>query len=288
MTHIKTALEDATQKLAPLHETARLDAELLLARVLGRDRTWLHTWPDHALNPQQEHRFIQLLKRRASGEPVAHLLGRQAFWTLDLHVSSATLIPRPATERLVELALARIPTTANWRIADLGTGSGAIALALASERPACAIIATDLSAEALAVARTNAQELNLHNITFVEGDWLAPLQDEPPFQLIVSNPPYVCRADPHLSQGDVRFEPITALVAGEDGLDAIRILTGRARQHLAPGGWLLLEHGYDQADAVVALLRGAGFDKVEDFQDLAGQPRVAIARNPATLQDADT
>lgn len=279
MPDIQTALDTAVQRLS-MHDTARLDAELLLAKVLGRDRTWLHTWPETELTAQQERQFHALIERRARGEPVAHLLGRQAFWSLDLQVSPATLIPRPATERLVELALARIPPDAPWRIADLGTGSGAIALALASERPACNIVATDVSAAALDVARANARRLRLDNITFLEGDWLAPLREQLPFRMIVSNPPYVCAADPHLAEGDVRFEPASALVAGADGLDALRALAGAARPHLVPGGWLLLEHGHDQAGAVIALLREAGFENVADFRDLAGQPRVTVARNP--------
>ncbi|HID49169.1 MAG TPA: peptide chain release factor N(5)-glutamine methyltransferase [Chromatiales bacterium] len=279
MPDIQTALDTAAQRLS-LHDTARLDAELLLAKVLGRDRTWLHTWPETELTARQERRFHALVERRARGEPVAHLLGRQAFWSLDLAVSPDTLIPRPATETLVELALARIPFAAPWRIADLGTGSGAIALALARERPACDIVATDVSAAALAIARANAHRLELDNIAFVEGDWLGPLQEQPLFQMIVSNPPYVRTADPHLSRGDVRFEPASALVSGSDGLDALRALTRAARPHLVPGGWLLLEHGHDQAGAVIALLREAGFDNPEDFRDLAGQPRVAVGQNP--------
>lgn len=280
MTRIKTILDTATQQLADLQDSPRLESELLLAQVLKQDRTWLHTWPETKLTPQQEQQFWQLFQRRVNGEPIAQLLGRQGFWSLELKVTPATLIPRPATERLVELALTWIPPRVHWRIADLGTGSGAIALALASERPNSEIIATDVSAAALAVARTNAQELGLSNVTFLEGDWLAPLQTLPPFQMIVSNPPYICRTDPHLLQGDVRFEPPTALVAGDDGLDAIRTLVTSARQHLTPGGWLLLEHGYDQAAAVIDLLHAAGFEEVRDYRDLAGQPRVAAGKNP--------
>jgi release factor glutamine methyltransferase len=280
MTRIKTILDTATQQLADLQDSPRLESELLLAQVLKQDRTWLHTWPDTELTSQQEQQFWQLFQRRVNGEPIAHLLGRQGFWSLELKVTPATLIPRPATERLVELALSRIPSKVRWRIADLGTGSGAIALALASERPNCEIIATDVSVAALAVARSNAQALGLSNVTFLEGDWLAPLQTLPPFQMIVSNPPYICRTDPHLLQGDVRFESPTALVAGDDGLDAIRTLVTSARQHLIPGGWLLLEHGYNQDAAVIDLLQAAGFEQVRDHRDLAGQPRVAAGKNP--------
>jgi release factor glutamine methyltransferase len=210
-----------------------------------------------------------------NGEPVAHLIGTQEFWSLSLQVSPDTLIPRPETERLVELALERIPSDANWRIADLGTGSGAIALAVAKERPACQIIATDKSTAALDIAKENARLNQIANVTFLQGDWLAAVKDEPPFEMILSNPPYIKEDDPHLQQGDVRFDPDSALQAGTEGLDDLQQIIEQALAHLKPGGWLLLEHGYDQQNAVMQLLQQAGYEQIEDYPDLAGQPRVA-------------
>ena len=274
-------LEQAQQRLQSLSNSPRLDSELLLARVLQQSRTWLHTWPDKPLDDDMQQTFEQLLQRRLRGEPIAHILGEQAFWSLSLQVSAATLIPRPDTERLVELALERIPTETDWFIADLGTGSGAIALALASERPKCHLLASDRSADTLGVAQHNAERLGLTNITFVQADWLKDIPRDNRFDMIVSNPPYICEADPHLDQGDVRFEPREALTAGADGLNAIRTIITQAQQYLKPGGWLLLEHGYDQGDAVQKLLNLAGYTEVADFIDYGGNPRVAVARWPA-------
>ncbi len=277
---VSELLNEARRQLQPLSDSARLDAELLLAHALQQTRTWLHTWPEKTVNAQQQRRYASLLKRRLQGEPIAHILGEQEFWSLKLQVTPATLIPRPDTERLVELVLDRIPADAAWSIADLGTGSGAIALALAAERPNCRIIATDQSREALDIARRNAERLGLGNVQFVQSDWLTGLAPRPQFELIVSNPPYVCEADLHLARGDVRFEPRAALVAGEDGLDAIREIARQAWSHLTTGGWLLLEHGYDQSTEVQQILTKAGYIEVEDFVDYGGNPRVAVARLP--------
>ncbi len=275
--NIAEALQDATVRLRPVQDIARLDAEVLLAHVLGRDRTYLHTWPERELCAEELARFEALLQRRLKGEPVAHLTGTRAFWTLDLQVGPATLIPRPETELLVEAALARLPGSGDCRILDLGTGSGAIALALASECPGCRVEAVERSEAALAVARENAVRLGLDNVTFHAGDWFEPLADER-FDLILSNPPYIPRHDPHLEQGDVRFEPRNALISGEDGLDDIRHLIAMAPAHLLPGGWLLLEHGYDQGEAVSALFEAQGFIEVEELRDLQGHGRVALGR----------
>lgn len=271
---IQEALASAMQQLTDQHDTASLDVELLLAHVLHKSRTWLHTWPEQQLHAKQIQQFSQLLQRRLNGEPVAYLRGRQEFWTLSLQVTTDTLIPRPETERLVELALQRIPAKATWRIADLGTGSGAIALAVAKERPTCQIIATDKSIAALQVAKENARCNQITNVTFQQGDWLIALADETPFDMIISNPPYIKDDDPHLQQGDVRFEPLSALKAGTEGLDDLYQIIKNALRHLKPGGWLLLEHGYDQKVAVMRLLRQAGYEQVENYLDLAGQPRV--------------
>lgn len=256
---------------------ARLEAEHLLLHVLGRQRAWLFA---HGADPAEaavQAGFAALLERRRRGEPLAYITGRRGFWTLDLQVTPATLIPRADTERLVELALERLPPGRALQVADLGTGTGAIALAIASERPQAQVLATDASAQALAVARANARAHALGNVEFACGDWLAPLQGRR-FDLIASNPPYIAAGDVHLAQGDLRFEPATALVAGGDGLDDIRRIIAQAPAHLLPGGWLLLEHGLDQGQAVRALLMQAGFDAVHTAQDIEQRDRVTLAR----------
>lgn len=258
-------------------EEARREAELLLEHVLGRDRAWLFSHAADVPEADAVARFSDILARRVQGEPLAYLVGHAGFWTLDLAVSPATLIPRPETELLVELALERLPRDTPLRVADLGTGSGAIALALASERPNAQVIATDASAAALEVARQNARRNQLANVDFREGDWFVPLRGEH-FHLIASNPPYIADADPHLSRGDLRFEPPTALSSGSDGLDAIRHLAAHAPRHLLPGGWLLLEHGCDQGEAVRKLLCAAGFLGVETRQDLEQRDRISLGR----------
>jgi release factor glutamine methyltransferase len=279
MMTIHSTLSATTSRLSAT-DSARLDAELLLAAVLGQTRTYLYTWPERELSTEQQQRYEALVARRAAGEPVAHLLGSRGFWSLELQVTAQTLIPRPETELLVEAALARLPLS-GARVADLGTGSGAIALALARECPACAVVAVERSAGALAVAQENGRRHGIANVTFLHGSWYEPLQGEK-FELIVSNPPYICADDPHLKRGDLRFEPITALSSGVDGLDDIRLIITGAGAHLLPGGWLLLEHGYDQGEAVCALLSAAGFVTVDDLIDLQGHGRVAVGRLPAT------
>lgn len=254
------------------------DAELLLAHALGRSRSWLYAHRDDPVDPAEAERFRALLSRRAAGEPVAYLTGRRGFWSFDLRVTPDTLIPRPETELLVERALARIPPEAQApRLADLGTGSGAIALALAHERPRARVVAVDLSPGALEVARANAAELGLPNVEFRQGDWLAPLAGER-FDLIASNPPYIAEGDPHLD--DLRHEPAPALSSGHDGLDAIRTIAREAPGHLVPDGWLLFEHGWDQGDAVRDILVAAGFAEVMTDRDLEARDRVTSGRWP--------
>jgi release factor glutamine methyltransferase len=253
------------------------DAEYLLAHALGRTRAWLFAHGDDEPDAGTIARFDALVALRAAGEPVAYLTGRRGFRQLDLAVAPDTLIPRPETELLVELALARIAADGDARIADLGTGSGAIALAIASERPRARIVATDRSEGALAVARGNAAAHGIGNVEFRSGDWLAPLVGER-FDLIASNPPYIADDDPHLAQGDLRFEPRAALASGRDGLDAIRSIVRDAPAHLRDGGWLLLEHGHDQGEAVCALLTQAGFADVATAQDLEARDRVGLGR----------
>lgn len=265
----------------------RIEAELLLAHALGKSRTWLFAHGDAHIAGDVAAHFEALLQRCAAGEPVAYLTGRRGFWTFELAVTPATLIPRPETERLVELALQRLPTDGfsqhrlsqhhPLRIADLGTGSGAIALALAHERPAAQVIATDASAEALAVARGNAQSLQLGNIEFRHGDWYVPLTGER-FDLIASNPPYIETDDPHLRA--LHYEPRTALASGVDGLDAIRAIVRDAPAHLVSDGWLLLEHGWQQGSPVRDLLRDAGFVDVATERDIESRDRVTLGRKP--------
>lgn len=277
MQSIQQTINQAISLLANTSDSARLDAELLLAYVLQQSRTWLHTWPDKTISKEQQQSFQQLLSRRHQGEPIAHIVGEQEFWSIKLKVTADTLIPRADTERLVELALERIPEQSFWNIADLGTGSGAIALAIAKERPSCEVVATDQSMKALTIAEENAHINKLNNIRFVRSSWFDNLNNHP-FDMIVSNPPYIAENDPHLSQGDVRFEPGSALTSGTTGLDDLSLLINKAPGYLKPGGWLLLEHGYDQADSVITLMQKAGFQHCEDFKDYAGNPRVAVAQ----------
>jgi len=274
---IESTLQQASRRLAPVAEAPRHEAEILLAHAMGKSRAWLRTWPERVPSAAELQHFEQMLTRRAAGEPVAYITGQRDFWDMRLQVTPDTLIPRPETERLVELALERIPPDARWHVADLGTGSGAIALAIARERPACRLIATDNSAAALRVARDNATRLAVNNIEFRHGRWLAPLAAER-LPLIVSNPPYVHPTDLHLTRGDLRFEPAAALGSSPDGLGDIRHIAAEARGHLLPGGWLLLEHGYDQGAAVAALLRDLGYTEVASHSDLAGHDRVTLCR----------
>ena len=269
MIDVRRALLAATQLLGE-----RVDAEVLLLHVLGKPRSWLVAHAEDALEMDVQTAYAALVERRVAGEPVAYITARRGFWSFDLEVTPATLIPRPETELLVELALARLPHEPGAAVADLGTGSGAIALAIACERPRVRVIATDASADALTVAQRNAQRLDVGNVTFTQGDWLTPLAGQR-FNLIVSNPPYIETADPHLGQGDLRFEPPAALASGSDGLDAIRRIVGDAREHLEVGGWLLFEHGWSQGDAARALLHAAGYAEVMTAQDLEQRDRVS-------------
>ncbi|MFO1422475.1 MAG: peptide chain release factor N(5)-glutamine methyltransferase [Candidatus Competibacteraceae bacterium] len=282
---LRELLAHAARRLTEISESPRLDAEILLAAALERPRSYLHAWPERLPEPEQSARFMAWVERRRAGEPVAYILGRREFWSLDLEVTPDTLIPRPETELLVELTLARLPKDRPVTVADLGTGSGAIALALAVERPLARIVATDRSPAALVVARRNARRLGIGNVEFREGDWCAPLDNER-FDLIAANPPYVAAADPRWRQGELRFEPPAALVAGDDGLAALRAIVAQVPNHLKPGGWLLLEHGYDQGEAVPALLRERGFIAVSDHRDVAGISRASGGRWPSLPHQA--
>ena len=259
-------------------DSPQLDAELLLAYTIGKDRSHLRAHPEAALSARQTHRYAELIEARRRGEPIAYLTGEREFWSLPLKVTSATLIPRPETELLVEQTLALIPADADWQVLDLGTGSGAIALAIAKERLRCHVTAVDISSDALAVARDNAQSLRLSNTEFLQGDWFSPLAARR-FQLIVSNPPYVGTSDPHLQEGDLRFEPAQALSSGEDGLQDIRRIIGDTPKHLLPDGYLLLEHGYAQGAVVRELLQAAGLTGARSLRDLAGHERISLAQH---------
>jgi release factor glutamine methyltransferase len=263
----------ATNELQGASDTPKLDAEVLLCELLNCNRAALLIRAEEALSAETALRYAGLLERRRLGEPVAYLTGRREFWSLDLQVSPAVLIPRPDTELLVEWALQWLKTIATPALADLGTGSGAIALAIAHERPDARVIATDQSAEALAQARHNARRLDLERVEFRFGDWLAPLADER-FDLIASNPPYVAEGDPHLAA--LRYEPRRALTAGTDGLDDLRRIAAAARAHLKPGGALLLEHGAEQGSAVRAILRQLGYSAVETRRDLNDHERATL------------
>lgn len=245
--------------------------------VLDVSSAWLFAHALDELDETSGATFLALVRRRAAGEPVAYLTGRRGFWTLDLVVAPATLIPRPETELLVEQALSRLPVDAPSRVADLGTGSGAVALAIAAERPRADIVATDASADALSVARGNAERLGLAHVAFVQGDWLEPLHGRW-FELVVSNPPYIETGDPHLLRGDLRFEPASALASGADGLDAIRAIVQGSPDVLVDAGWLLVEHGWNQGEAVRRLLTRAGFLEVFTARDLECRDRVSGGR----------
>ncbi|HKS13930.1 MAG TPA: peptide chain release factor N(5)-glutamine methyltransferase [Pseudomonas sp.] len=275
MTIIASLLRAAQLPDSP---TERLDAELLLAAAIGKSRSYLHTWPERIVSSEAAQTFASYLARRRGGEPVAYILGQQGFWKLDLEVAPHTLIPRPDTELLVETALERVPASPA-RVLDLGTGTGAIALALASECPAWQVTAVDRIDEAVALAERNRQRLRLENVQVRTSHWFDSLAGEH-FDLILSNPPYIAAEDPHLVAGDVRFEPSSALVAGADGLDDLRTIIAQAPDYLLPGGWLLLEHGFDQAAAVRALLAERGFADVDSRRDLGGHERISLGRLP--------
>lgn len=277
---IETALAATAAQLAAVSDCPALEAQVLLGQVLGKDRSYLLAWPERALGTAPLAALQALVRRRCSGEPLAYITGRREFWSLDLAITPHALIPRPETELLVELALRRLPADASGCVADLGTGSGAIALALARERPRARVIATDVSSHALALARRNADRLGLTNVAFRRGQWFAPLAGEH-LDVVCCNPPYLRDDDPHLQAGDLPREPRNALAAGPTGLEAIEAVIDQAPAHMAPGGWLILEHGYDQAPAVTRRLITKGFQQVTTHRDLAGHARAAAARVPA-------
>ncbi len=279
---ITRLLKSASQQLENISDSPRLDVEVLLAHSLQKNRTYLATWSDKDLTQTQINTFNELLEKRQRGEPVAHITGTREFWSLDLMISKDTLIPRPETELMVELILQRYPQTHDVNLLDLGTGSGAIALALAFERPNWNIIATDQSAAALNIARHNAERLKIKNIEFYAGNWFEAIEPHicnPQFDIIASNPPYIAAADPHLSMGDVRFEPVSALASGADGLNDIRLICRQSSRYLKNKGMLIIEHGFDQKQKVSDIFTKSGFKNIEQIADLAHQPRLHIGIN---------
>lgn len=277
MVRIDQLLAQAAQIDSP---TAQLDTELLLAFVLDKPRSYLYAWPDKTVDEAHVAAFMALVERRQRGEPVAYLLGRQGFWTLDLEVAEHTLIPRADSELLVETALQLADDSSVRKVLDLGTGTGALALALASERPLWSVTGVDRIESAVALAQSNQRHLQLTNVQFLHSHWFSALSGQR-YDLILSNPPYIAANDPHLQQGDVRFEPLSALVSGIDGLDDIREIIVQAPNYLTTDGWLLLEHGFDQAHAVRQLLAGAGFIDVYSRRDLSGHERISLGRLPS-------
>ena len=276
--NIGQLLELATRKMAD-GPSARRDAEILLGHALEVKRSFLYANPGTEAPRKRQAVFHRLVHQRAKGVPIAYLTGMRSFWTLNLFLTPAVLIPRPETELLVEKGLELIPAGSRQRLADLGTGSGAIALSLARERPGCEVHATECSPEALQVAEENRRRHGLEQVTLHLGSWTEPLSGA--FDLIISNPPYVAANDPHLQQGDCRFEPRLALVSGEDGLSAVRQIAVAAFDRLVPGGWLILEHGFDQAREVRGIFRSNRYQDVVTFRDLAGLERVCRGRKPA-------
>ncbi len=257
-------------------DNAKLDVEVLVCHVLGKNRAWLYTWPDAKLDEIAKSRFLTLFAERQKGVPIAYLIGEREFWSLPIKVNDSTLIPRPDTELLVALALGILPRR-KQSILDLGTGTGAIALALASEFDRWVIWGVDQSKEAVALAQTNAASLQL-NVRFEQSDWFSSIPQSNKFDLILGNPPYIASNDRHLKEGDVRFEPLSALVSGEDGLDDIRKIVYKAKAYFNEGGWLALEHGWDQAEQVATLMSKNGYSSVSSHQDLAGNNRVTMGQ----------
>lgn len=261
-----------------LSDTARLDAELLMSHILGKPRSYLFAWPEKVLSDSDTLIFQKSIAKRAEGYPIAYLVGEKNFWTVNLKVDDNVLIPRPDTELIVELALSR-PLPDDAIVADLGTGSGAISLALAGDRPSWMLYGTDNSSEALSIASKNARINKYSNVAFLLGDWCLALGNIRP-NMIVTNPPYIPKDDPHLKQGDIRFEPLSALISGKDGLDAIRHIIKESKAYLLPGGWLLIEHGFNQGEGVRQLLKAHGYHQVSTAKDLSGHDRVTLATRP--------
>ena len=270
---VTALLDQAYQQLAAVSDSALLDAEVLLCHCLNKNRSFIRAWPEHQLTDQQAAEFQDLIAQRQQGVPVAYLTGEREFWSRSFKVNPDVLIPRPDSELLIELSLDLLPANQANKIIDLGTGSGILAITLAAERSTSQVIACDLSPAALRTAQANAQQLQIDNVSFLTSNWFSAITDRD-FDLVISNPPYIDQHDPHLQQGDVRFEPDSALISPENGLQDIRLLADQARQHLKIGGYLLIEHGYDQQTAVQALFKRFNYQQITTHPDYAGNPRV--------------
>lgn len=279
MSIVAEVLALGAQQLGSLQNCdSRLEAQLLLAHTLERDRSWLYAWPEYELQAQQEHLYFNLLKRRIEGIPMAYIIGEREFWSLPFKVTEDTLIPRPETELIVAATLQLAGLEDSVSLLELGTGSGAIAISLASERPSWHITATDRSANALVVAASNARRLGAPQVRFIHGDWFGPLEQNDRFHIIVSNPPYVAENDPHLHSGDLVFEPREALSSGPDGLKDLQRIISEAPAWLQPEGWLLVEHGLGQGAAVRNLFQAAGFYEISTYTDLEQRDRMSMGR----------
>jgi len=274
MTTVTELLQKAEQSIN-CSDSARLDAEILFCNVMQFNRSRIYSHPEQIVPDDKSVLFQSLIAQRQQGRPIAHLTGKKEFWSLQLAINEDTLIPRPETELLVETALQLVPDDTTFNILDLGTGSGAIAIAIASERPNCKIVATDINTNALTIAKKNAETHQLKNIQFYLSNWYQNIPSQE-FDLIVSNPPYIKEDDEHLSQGDIRFEPELALVAGTDGMQAINIILENAKQYLASDAYLLIEHGYDQRSLVEEAFLKHDFKQLKTFQDLSGQDRITM------------
>jgi release factor glutamine methyltransferase len=277
MSRIETALQQATSKLQGLTDSPKADAEILLAFVMQKPRSYLRAWPERMLETSSNERFWRFIQLRMQGTPIAYLTGYREFWSREFKVTPDVLIPRPDTELLVDLALQSIPKAFNGQLLDLGTGSGIIAITLAAERPHAQVTATDRSFAALEIARFNAKRYQIDNIRFFQTNWFKGLATQH-FDVIVSNPPYIAENDSHLSQGDLRFEPLTSLCSGQDGLADIRLIIEQSLEFLKSEGRLLVEHGYDQGQSVQKIFRDLGYDNIETFNDLSGQARVTLGQ----------
>lgn len=274
--NIQQALQQANQDLSKSSPSAMLDAQVLLSFVLRCNSAHLAAWPEKELSEEQQSHYLQLIQKRQQGSPVAHLTGQREFWSLNFSVNDSTLIPRPETETLIEYILAEFNHRETLKLLDMGTGTGAIAIAIAKEKPGWEIVASDVSAEALKLARQNSEQHQTANITFIQSDWFENISADD-FDIIVSNPPYIASDDPHLQQGDVRFEPLSALTSGPEGMDDIEQLCSHAADYLNNNGWLIIEHGYNQAQQVADCFAKNGFTMIGQQQDLSGHTRMTAA-----------
>ena len=271
--NIQQALQQASRDLSASSPSAMLDVQVLLSFVLRCNTAHLAAWPEKDLTKEQQSHYLQLIRQRLQGLPVAHLTGQREFWSLNFSVDNSTLIPRPETETLVEFILTNFTHRENMKLLDMGTGTGAIAITIANEKPEWQIVASDVSKEALKLARQNSEQHHTSNISFIQSDWFENITAVD-FDIIVSNPPYVASDDPHLQQGDVRFEPLSALTSGIAGMDDIEHLCSHAAGHLNNNGWLIVEHGYNQAQQVAECFTKSGFSEIQQQQDISGHLRM--------------